>query len=94
MREDIKRESRVKAVTPNGLTLAAAGVVNLVRHMYLVSGSYPLLGDVLDALIVSEELTAATPRAAKNPRKYWEHMLASQLGEGGSLRYLEENEEW
>lgn len=81
-------------VPSNNLTLAAANVVLLVRDMFLASGKYPLLGDVVDALVVAEELTTTTPRAAGNPRKYWENMLASQLGEGGSLRYVEDSERW
>lgn len=76
------------------LTLVAASVVRLVRNMFLRSGSWPLLGDVLDALVVAEELDTTTTRAAGNPPEYWETMLASQLGEGGSLRYVEDSEKW
>lgn len=94
MREDIKRESRVEVVTPNNVTLVAANVIQLVRNMFLASGRHPMLGDVIDALVVAEELSATTPRAAKNPREYWENILASQLGEGGCLRYLEESDKW
>jgi hypothetical protein len=74
--------------------MAAANVVRLVRDMFLASGNYPLLGDVIDALIVAEELDPSTSRAAERPREYWENMLASQLGEGGSLRYVEDSEIW
>jgi hypothetical protein len=90
MRDSLKRELKVKTVMPDRYTFISMQISQVVRTLTGLSGTPPLLGTVIDALISNEDLNHANPRATKSPVKYWEHQVSEALQKGGSLQYTEE----
>lgn len=90
MRTDLKREAYIKTVQPTSYTLVSMQIIQTVNDMLEYSGRPPFLGDLLDALIAESELSNSNPRAARHPRKYWEHVVAKELQNGGCLQYMSE----